>query len=269
MSQISLGPRAVAFLLDNTLSSIDGDFYPTRLEAQLSTVERFAQYLFAVEPLSQIALATLCSSECGLRSSFTDSQSRLAQSLRTVTTRCGILSLAQGIRLGILALRHCPVEVVAKRILAFVGTDHDITDSSASELAGQLYKEKVSLDIVVFGNDVGRVAVLRKLIHPEVASQCTFLRILSSNTVLSDDVMASAIGPGKQEVQMPVSEVAKSDPWLAEALALSQGYQADHRGPLAVSLQGDKFVRPKKKGKVKAKRKPDKRRDAESGRKRK
>jgi 26S proteasome regulatory subunit N10 len=195
---VVLKPTAVAFLLDNTHSSIDGDFSPTRLEAQKLTVDHFVQYIFTVQPLSQIAFGTLCKLESGIRCSFMSCHERILGSFPSITSRCGALDLATGIRCAILALRHCKSDIVTKRILAFVGSDHDIADSTiAGQVAEQLLKEKVLLDIVAFGRDVRHKQSLRRLIPEAIASQCHFLDVPSLGTVLSDSVLASPIGPGR------------------------------------------------------------------------
>jgi 26S proteasome regulatory subunit N10 len=212
MTLMGSDPRAVAVLIDNTHSSMDGDFYPTRLEAQKNTVERLAQYLFTLQPSSQLAIGTLCSSECGIRSSFTSCQLRISNSLRPVTSRCGVAQLSLGIHWSILAFHHCNQNISLKRILAFVGGDHDILDEAiAVNLADQLLKEKVYIDIVVIGLDVPGVKLLKKLIPTEVESKCHFLEVPNSDTVLSDNVLASPIGSGEESARVPLGDGAISD----------------------------------------------------------
>jgi 26S proteasome regulatory subunit N10 len=219
---LSENTRAVVVLLDNTSTSMDGDFYPTRLKAQTLTVERFAHYLLTVEPLAQIAVGTLSSSEFGVRSSLTGSLKRIIDAVQTVTARAGCARLASGIRWAILALHHCPQDIRTKRILAFIGSDHDITTINAAELSEKMLAEKVYLDIVVFGPDVPRIPVLRRMIPKAFDQVCTFLTVEKSDTVLSDNVLASPIGPGQQMARIAASDLAKSDPELAQAISLSQ-----------------------------------------------
>jgi 26S proteasome regulatory subunit N10 len=227
MQDSALQARAVVVLIDNTHSSIDGDFYPTRLEAQKQTVKRFAQYLFSVQPSSEVAIGTLCSSEAGIRSSFTNSQCRISNSLLSVTPRCGILTLSIGIQCAILALRRCNRTISHRRILAFVGSDHDINCAEiAQNLADQLLVEKVYIDIVVIGPDVPSVRYLKQLIPPKVAAKCHFLHVPSSDTVLSDNVLASPIRPGEESARVPVNDAGIPAADLATALALSASCQA-------------------------------------------
>jgi 26S proteasome regulatory subunit N10 len=229
--------KAVAILLDNTTTSIDGDFFPTRLDAQKLTVERYSQYLFSVNSASQIALCTLSSSQYGVRASFTSLQTRVLDSLMLVTPSTGLLRLSTGIKWAVLALRHCAAKVASKRILAFVGGPHDIANSDGSaEIADLLAIEGIFLDVVVIGSFVAQRDLLRRLIPSKSAHLSTFLEIVSSTTILSDNVLASAIGSGPQISKMQIPELAKTDPDLAQALSLSIAEPRTEIDPKAFSI---------------------------------
>jgi 26S proteasome regulatory subunit N10 len=222
MSHSALDAKAVAILLDNTTSSIDGDFSPTRLCAQKLTVERLAQFLFSVNVQSQVALCTLSGSQYGVRASFTSSSLRLAGALSLVTAGSGVACLAAGIKWAVLALRHCQHDITARRILAFVGGAHDIVNADvAAQVSMLLAEHRVCVDIVVIGNNVANRNLLRAIIPDQLADLCVFLEVKRSETILSDDVLASPIGPGHQMAKVQLPELARADPGLARALSLS------------------------------------------------
>jgi hypothetical protein len=149
-------------------------------------------------------------------------QARVLESLTLVTPSTGVLRLSTGIKWAIHALRHCAAEVSTNRILAFVGGPHDIANSEvAAQIADLLATEAVFLDVVIIGTDATQRDLLRRLIPSKSANACTFLEIVSSTTILSDNVLASAIGPGPQMAKMQIPELAKTDPDLAQALSLS------------------------------------------------
>jgi 26S proteasome regulatory subunit N10 len=222
MSHTAFAAKALAILIDNTTTCIDGDFFPTRLDAQKLTIERLSQYLFSVNSLSQVATFTLSGSQFGVRSSFTNVQSRVIDSLKLVTASPGALRLGAGIRLAVLALHHCSPDVSTKRILAFVGTAHDIANTdTAIDLAALLHSENVLIDFVLIGSDPFPRDILRMIIPGRTAHLCTFLEVRASATILSDNVLASPIGPGQQMAKVQIPELAKADPELAQALSLS------------------------------------------------
>jgi 26S proteasome regulatory subunit N10 len=259
MSHSPLDAKAVAILIDNTTSSIDGDFSPTRLGAQKLTIERFAQFLFSVNPLSQVALCTLSRSQYGVRMSFTNSALRLADSLNLITAGSGAACLATGIKWAVLALRHCQQEISARRILAFVGGAHDVvTPNIAGQLSLLLVEHKVCVDLVVIGSDVGRRTLLRSIIPAQFADFCVFLEVRRSDTVLSDDVLASPIGPGHQMARVQLPELARADPGLARALSLSIAEPGAEAKNLSISdlLQPAAPAARKAPGRVARVRKP-------------
>ena len=217
-------PKAVVILIDNSATSIDGDFYPTRLMAQKLTAERYAQYIFSRNRNSQIAIGTIGNVESGIRASFSGSISKIREVLDNITSN-GYINLQKGIRCAVLALRHCnqvnDSYEINKRILAFVGDRHDITSQSALQLAQLLSKEKVRLDLVTMGQNVPKKDVLKELVkfiaveyNSDAPSR--YLDIPFSRTMLSDDVLSSDIGPGAYT--MPPA----NDPDIQEVINLSQ-----------------------------------------------
>jgi 26S proteasome regulatory subunit N10 len=262
---MAVGAKAIAILIDNTTTCIDGDFFPTRLDAQKLTIERLSQYLFSVNALSQVAMCTLSSSQFGLRSSFTNVQSRVMDSLKLVTASTGVIRLAAGIKLAVLALHHCSPDVVMKRILAFVGAPHDVANAdAAAELAALLLSEKVLIDFVVIGCDSFPRDILRMLIPGRTARMCTFLEVQRSAAILSDNVLASPIGPGQQMAKMQIPGLAKGDPDLAQALSLSIAGPETEPRTLSIGdlLQPAPPTRPQRKGpRIRKVRKDDERRN--------
>jgi 26S proteasome regulatory subunit N10 len=225
MTALRTSSRAVVILLDNTSSSIDGDFFPTRLEAQKLTVERYAQFLFGLDSMSQIAISTLSSTQYGVRASFTNSCTRLARVVPLISASPGILQLVNGIQWAVLALKHSRSDILIKRIIAFVGAAHDVlTFGIASEISDLLSSANVFLDIVVLGKDVEHVSALRRMIPPRLSRECTFLEVPESATVLSDNVLASPIGAGDRP-KPNFGEYTLSD--LTAALSMSMTERAE------------------------------------------
>jgi hypothetical protein len=235
------------------------DFIPNRLEAQKVAAERLAQYLFQTYPSSRVALGSLSSTEFGLRASFTDSTSRILTSLSYVMRSSGAISVCQAIKVAVLALHQtpCPPDKTMKRILLFVGSEHDVRPQSALAIADLLQTETVYLDIVVIGTDVANIDILRTLVPTELQPDSVFLCVPQSGTVLSDDVLASGIGPGQQIARAQIPDFARRDPELAKALHMSLPAtvaKVTPLGSLSLMLADDRQATQKG---VKARRRPD------------
>ena len=197
-------PRAVVVLIDNSLSSIDSDFIPNRLQAQIVATDRLVQYLFKVNKSSEVAVATLSSSEFGIRSSFTNVYSRIEECLQTITTGGPRILVVRGIKWSILALRHIndAGQKLQKRILMFVASENDVTEKAIPEVTKALKEEGIILDIVLFGSDVPNVDAVKQLVPPQHRNKSVVIQVPLSQTVLSDDVLASGIGPGPHIVKI-------------------------------------------------------------------
>jgi hypothetical protein len=150
-----------------------------------------------------------------------------------------------------------------RRVLAFVGGDHDIVDAAtASGLAAQAGNANVCLDIVAIGPDVKHMMLLRRLAN---AGGGTFVEVAKSETVLSDDVLASPIGPGPNS-RIQVAEYAKADPEFAQALSLSiEMPKAPPRQSLGMLLETSiPGVRRPRTAKITRVRKPRKENEGDS-----
>ena len=101
-------PTAVAILIDNSATSINGDFYPSRLQAQILTAVRYSQFLFSGNQNSQVAIGTLSHMEPGIRMSFTNSYQKIENSLNNITSS-GNIDFLKGIKCALLALHSMTV----------------------------------------------------------------------------------------------------------------------------------------------------------------
>lgn len=98
--------KAVAILIDNSATSMDGDFQRNRLEAQLITAERYAHLLFSTNEHNQVAIGALSNVQFGICVSFTNSIQKI-QSVSKNIQSSGSIDLERGLKSAVLALRHC------------------------------------------------------------------------------------------------------------------------------------------------------------------
>ena len=217
---MTLPPYAIAVILDNSDTAIDGDFYPNRFGAQKTTVDRLAQYYFSTNPESQIAIHTMGSAEFGIRCSFTSMQSKIISAMNNVSTG-GKLLFQKALKCALMSLKHCSDKVEEKRVLAFIGNDHDVTSREiANSISSTFRREDVPLDIVIIGKNVPNVSFFRRICSDIPRSTC--LNVPSCDTVLSDVVLKSDIRPGKKISQINPREIGCNDPKYLTALFLSQ-----------------------------------------------
>lgn len=166
-----VGQHAVIIFIDNSAMSIDGDFLPNRLAAQINTVENYAQCLFSENTSlnnssdeangnsnmngfnsfnldydniydyqerdlfsndSLIAVGTIGSEEFGIRTSFTSNYMRLQKTLSTITTG-GTALLDRAIKLGFMALKHAPPLAQLKMIFFLNSSELTILENTLDD----------------------------------------------------------------------------------------------------------------------------------------
>lgn len=166
-----VGQHAVIIFIDNSAMSIDGDFLPNRLAAQINTVENYAQCLFSENTSlnnssdeangnsnmngfnsfnldydniydyqerdlfsndSLIAVGTIGSEEFGIRTSFTSNYMRLQKTLSTITTG-GTVLLDRAIKLGFMALKHAPPLAQLKMIFFLNSSELTILENTLDD----------------------------------------------------------------------------------------------------------------------------------------
>ncbi|KAL1439236.1 hypothetical protein MTO96_010274 [Rhipicephalus appendiculatus] len=133
--------------VDNSEYMRNGDFIPTRLQAQQEAVSLVCHSKTRSNPENNVGLLTLASSE--VLATLTTDVGRLLSKLHQVQPK-GDINFLTAIRIAHLVLKHRQGKNHKMRIVVFVGSPIE-TDSR--ELAKRLKKEKVNVDIVNFGED--------------------------------------------------------------------------------------------------------------------
>ena len=222
---MDLAPRpskAVIMMIDNSISSIDADFHPTRLQAQKQTVERYAEYLLSADPCSVIAVGTLSSVEFGIHLSFTNEIPKMTSVISHISAG-GDALLQKGLKTALLALRHCSSDIPSRKIVAFVSSKNDLDEAFLVQFAAAIEQVKIGCELVIIGPDVPNEALVLRALSPEgpAGKWIRPLVVHQCETVLSDRVLSSFIGPETRMSRVELSEYEKRDPKLAEAIDMS------------------------------------------------
>ena len=174
--------------MDNSEFMRNGDFLPTRLQAQQDAVGLITQSKLRSNPESNVGLMTLSGLEgeefiitCYIYTTLyfncktniitfpvlvtltTDSGKVLAKS-HAVQPK-GDLQLLSGIKIAHLALKHRLGKNHKTRIVVFVGSPIEAEEKELVKIAKKLKKEKVNVDIVSFGEDELNKDLLQKFIE--------------------------------------------------------------------------------------------------------
>lgn len=134
--------------VDNSEYMRNGDYVPTRLQAQQDAVNTICRFKLRSNPENNVGLLTLANTE--VLATLTTDVGKILTSLHKVMPN-GNINLLTGIRIAHLALKHRQSKNHKMRIVAFVGSPVEVEEKDIVKVAKRLKKEKVNIDIVNFG----------------------------------------------------------------------------------------------------------------------
>ncbi|CAK7217505.1 proteasome regulatory particle base subunit rpn10 [Sporothrix bragantina] len=145
--------EAVMILVDNSESSRNGDYHPTRFEAQADAVSVVFRHITNGNPESEVGLMSTAGKGPEVLVTMTTEQGKILEGLhRTKKNIRGDSHLMTSLQVALLALRHRKNKTQRTRIVAFVCSSVPEEEKALLTLAGKLKKNNVSVDFVVFGD---------------------------------------------------------------------------------------------------------------------
>ncbi|CAK7265646.1 proteasome regulatory particle base subunit rpn10 [Sporothrix epigloea] len=145
--------EAVMILVDNSESSRNGDYHPTRFEAQADAVSIVFQHITNGNPESEVGLMSMAGKGPEVLATMTTEEGKILEGLhRTKKNIRGDAHLMTSLQVALLALRHRKNKTQRTRIIAFVCSSVPEEEKALLTLAGKLKKNNVTVDFVVFGD---------------------------------------------------------------------------------------------------------------------
>jgi 26S proteasome regulatory subunit N10 len=148
---MSTGVQATFFLIDNSVSSLDGDFIPNRLAAQISTIDSVAGSLLHANRESTAGFGTL-SGNFGVCMSLTSEYRSIRHALEKVE-RDGTVQFNRAVRCGILALRHARNPNSKRCLIILIGSSHGLAESDWVEIADLANQNAIEINCFALGPD--------------------------------------------------------------------------------------------------------------------
>ncbi|RZF47476.1 hypothetical protein LSTR_LSTR007403 [Laodelphax striatellus] len=177
--------------VDNSDYMRNGDFIPTRLQAQQDAVNLVCHSKTRANAENNVGLLTLANVE--VLATLTSDVGRILSKLHKVQAN-GNINLLTGIRIAHLALKHRQSKEHKMRIVLFVGSPIEAEEKELTKLAKRLKKEKVNVDIVSFGEEVtGSSTVVEKAINNDVLA--TFISTLNGKDGAGSHLVTVPPGP--------------------------------------------------------------------------
>ncbi|XP_070822377.1 26S proteasome non-ATPase regulatory subunit 4-like isoform X1 [Chaetodon trifascialis] len=218
--------------VDNSEYMRNGDFLPTRLQAQQDAVNIVCHSKTRSNPENNVGLITMANN-CEVLTTLTPDTGRILSKLHAVQPR-GNISFCTGIRVAHLALKHRQGKNHKMRIIAFVGSPVEDNEKELVKMAKRLKKEKVNVDVINFGEEEMNTEKLTTFINTLNGKEGAGSHLVTvppgpslADALLSSPILAgeggAVLGLGASDFEFGVDPSA--DPELALALRVSMEEQ--------------------------------------------
>uniref|UniRef100_A0A3P8ZSM4 26S proteasome non-ATPase regulatory subunit 4 n=2 Tax=Esox lucius TaxID=8010 RepID=A0A3P8ZSM4_ESOLU len=227
-----MGLESTMVCVDNSEYMRNGDFLPTRLQAQQDAVNIVCHSKTRANPENNVGLISMANN-CEVLTTLTPDTGRILSKLHAIQPK-GKICFCTGIRVAHLALKHRQGKNHKMRIIAFVGSPVEDSDKDLVKMAKRLKKEKVNVDIINFGEEEVNTEKLTAFINTLNGKEGTGSHLVTvppgpslADALLSSPILAgeggSMMGLGASDFEFGVDPSA--DPELALALRVSMEEQ--------------------------------------------
>jgi len=189
--------EATMFCVDNSDWMRNGDYTPTRLDAQRETVQAIANQKLRSNQESIVGLLSLAGERPDVVHSPSRNMGQILTELKALRPS-GTSNICAGLKIAQLSLKNRQNKVQRQRVILFVGSPVTESVDELTAVAKQLRKNNVALDVVHFGSEnaandsAERLEALVAAINN--AGNSHILYVPAGVYRLSDSVMASPIG---------------------------------------------------------------------------
>ncbi|CAC5406298.1 PSMD4 [Mytilus coruscus] len=217
--------------VDNSDYMRNGDFVPTRLQAQQDAVNLVCHSKTRSNPENNVGLLVM--SHVEVLVTLTTDAGRVLSKLHQVQPM-GEIKFGTALKVAHLALKHRQGRNHKMRIVFFVGSPVEDEEKELVKLAKKLKKEKVQIDIVNFGEEAVNTDKLTALVNTINGKEGTGSHLVTvpPGPLLSEALINSPIivgedgsGAGLQATGFEFGVDPNEDPELALALRVSMEEQ--------------------------------------------
>ncbi|KAL1920090.1 uncharacterized protein VTP21DRAFT_1236 [Calcarisporiella thermophila] len=189
--------EATMIVLDNSEWMRNGDYTPTRIEAQADAVNLIFGAKTQSNPENTVGLMTMAGKSPEVLVTLTSDIGKILSALHEVRI-AGHANFLTGIQVAQLALKHRQNKNQRQRVIAFVGSPVDADEKTLVRLAKKMKKNNVAIDIINFGEETLNTAKLEAFINTVNSGDNSHLvNIPPGPHILSDMLITSPIIAGE------------------------------------------------------------------------
>ena len=183
--------------LDNSEWMRNGDYTPTRLEAQHDAANLVCGSKTQQNPENTVGILTMAGSGVQVLCSPTDDMGRILTASTDVKLG-GKADLCAGLQIAQLALKHRKNKNGGQRIVVFVGSPIEADEAKLVKIAKQLKKANVAVDVISMGEQAVNEGKLQAFIEAVDKSSNSHLVAVPTGVLPSDVLITSPIITGEE-----------------------------------------------------------------------
>eukprot|EP00124_Ichthyophonus_hoferi_P000288 Ihof_evm14s10 gene=Ihof_evmTU14s10 len=186
---------------DNSEWMRNGDYNPTRMEAQHDAVSMICGSKTQANPENTVAAMTMAG-KCEMLVTLTSDLGKILTSLSNIKIN-GSLNILSALQIAQLALKHRQNKHQRQRIVVFVGSPLDTDEKELVKVAKKLKKNNVAVDIINFGEEEVNTAKLEAFVNAVNSKDGNshLVSVPPGPHILSDILVSSPILAGEGGVQ--------------------------------------------------------------------
>lgn len=240
--------------IDNSEFARNGDFSPSRFQAQADAVNLLAGAKTQHHPENTVGIMTMAGKTPTVLVTPTSDLGKVLQAMQKMKIDGHVPHLSTSVQIAQLALKHRENKNQRQRIVVFIGSPIDEDEETLVKIAKKLKKNNVAVDIVSFGCEEENKSKLEAFHGAVNSGDNSHLVSVPSGTILSDMLFSTPIfmeEGGNENPSAPRSNIVDGfdygelgvdptlDPELALALRMSVEEERARQAALQASEQGD------------------------------
>ena len=173
----------------------NGDFAPTRFEAQYDAVSMLFTAKTNANPESTVGFLTMAGRNVEVVASPTGEQAKLLSALHGLSLS-GTSNVSAALQVAMLALKHRKNKRGGQRVILFVGSPITAEEKAMKRVGKLMKKNNIALDIISIGENASNQAKLEGLLEAVNKNENSHYVEVSPGTIASDVIRQSAIVGG-------------------------------------------------------------------------
>ncbi|CAK4630729.1 hypothetical protein LEN26_008243 [Aphanomyces euteiches] len=203
-----MGLESTMIVVDTSEWMRNGDYVPSRVEAQGDAVNLLVTFKTNANPESTVGILAMSSTvnvhskTVSLLASPTDNVGKLLNVVHEITPTSigGTVQFAEAIQVAQLALKHRRNKKGSARIVVFLGSPIDEDDKSLVKIGKLLKKNNIGVDVVSMGDVDHNAAKLQVFIDAANSNQNSHLITVPPGVLPSDVLVSSPVFHGDNDM---------------------------------------------------------------------